>query len=96
MLEPHPVWTTLGLVKLLFSDENSRHFYMRFTPGKPPTSAIHFSTLSVYTRSYTQRLEKKSSKKATYQLVEIKCHCQYCSKASNQDRGPHWCVGSVT
>lgn len=63
MLEPHPVWTTLGLVKLLFSDENSRHFYMRFTPGKPPTSAIHFSTLSVYTRSYTQRLEKKSSKK---------------------------------
>ena len=29
MLEPHPVWTTLGLVKLLFSGENSRHFYMR-------------------------------------------------------------------
>ena len=62
MLEPHPVWTTLGLVKLLFSDENSRHFYMRFTPGKPPTSAIHFSTLSVYTRSYTQRLEKNPQK----------------------------------
>ena len=47
---------------MLFSDENSRQSYVRFTLGNAATSAIHFSTLQIYTRSYTQRLEKNPQK----------------------------------
>ena len=104
MIEPYPIWTPLGAIsKVVIFRRNFLsilYYIRRFTPDKLhpllPFILVPCQCTHPATRRLHAAFKENILNKAAYQLVEIKYHCQYCSKTSNEDRGPHWCVGSVT